>query len=139
MMLTAILLLSVQLSEPELITQNGEKEVFAPAFRGRWADTLSDCGVDGLSAFEVAETRIDTYEGDSVLLNSTPMIHETAPNGQPAYTIVGLVASRGETEVGLGKVRMSRVGAALYMSNAEAVQEEDHFKSDYANVRCPNR
>lgn len=64
------------------------------------------------------------------------MIHHTARNGQAADTINALVAQSGEGEVGIGRLRISRVGNVLYTSNAEVVSEDEHW--NHPNIRCPD-
>ena len=136
--LLGLLLAASDIPESQLITQVGDKDVFPPAFRGTWGPNLAACSGDRLEVFKVSENRIRGYESDSLLLKSTPVIQQSGPKSDDwAYTVVGLTADRGETEVGFGKVRLSRIGSRLYMSNANSVPEEQHFNDEFANVRCP--
>lgn len=138
MIIVVLALAAAEIPEAQLFTQIESRDVFAPAFRGGWAKTRVECSAEApIEAFTVTENRITGYEWDSILLKSTPMIYQTGPNGQPAYTVVVLTASRGETEVDFGKARLSLVGEELYMSNAAAVPEDQHFNAEFANVRCP--
>jgi len=135
----AILLAAIKgVPEDRLVTRVGDKEEFAPAFRGTWSKSAATCrDENSLETFVVTETRLDGYEWDAVLLRTTPMIAESAPKqGDWANTIVVLTADRAETEVSFGKRRLSLVGDKLYMSNAEEVEEDDQFRAEFANVRC---
>jgi hypothetical protein len=131
-------LAAADLPESQLVTFADGKEVFAPAFRGSWSKSAAECrNQDSIYTFTVKETRLEGYEWESVLLKSTPMIFEGGPKDKgTAYTVVALTAERGESEVGIGKVRLSLVGNELYMSNAEAVPEDKHLTAEFANVRC---
>jgi hypothetical protein len=136
--ITLLLLTAADIPESQLITRSGDKEVFAPAFRGVWSRNAATCRDENSpETFEVTETRLFGYEWDSVLLKSTPMIGQSGPGrGQWANTVVVLMANRGESDVGVGKARLSLMDGMLYMSNAEAVADEDHLTSEYSNVRC---
>lgn len=138
MILAGLLILGADIPEARLVTQIESRDVFPPAFRGSWAKTRAECSAEAaLEAFTVTENRMDGYEWDSILLKSTPVIHQTAPSGEAAYTVVVLTAARGETEVDFGKTRLSLVGSKLYMSNPTVVSEDQHFNAEFANVRCP--
>jgi hypothetical protein len=136
-----LLLAAAEPLESELITQVGDKEVFAPAFRGVWSTSLETCADEqSLETFEITETKLYGYEWDSVLLKSTPMIGQSGPaRGQWAHTVVVLTAERTETDVSMGKRRMSLMDGKLYMSIAEVAPEETHLSAAHANVRCPRR
>lgn len=125
--------------EDQLVTRVGDKEVFAPAFRGTWSKSASDCSDESsLKTVVISEARLEGYGWDTVLLKTTPVIGQSgSKKGEWANTVVVLTADRAETEVSFGKRRLSLLGGKLYMSNAEAVAEEDHFGAEFANVRCP--
>lgn len=129
---------SSTIPQEQLVTRIGDKDVFAPAFRGTWSKSVATCRQeDSLETFVISETRLEGYEWDSVLLRTTPMIVENAPGeDQWANTVLVLTADRAETEVSFGKRRLSLLGDKLYMSNPEAVKEDDHLEERYANVRC---
>lgn len=139
MMLLALLLGAAEIPESQLVTQANGKEVFAPAFRGHWASTPAACTAEDDGGIEITADHIYGYEWDAVLLKSTPMIYQPAgaDGHDTAYTVLALVAGRSETDVDISKLRISRVGAKLYMSNADRVQEEKHLTTGFANVRCP--
>jgi hypothetical protein len=138
MLLFALALGVADIPESQLVTEVDGKEVFAPAFRGTWSESAAECRNDqSLYTFTIGETRLDGYEWDAVLLKTTPMIGQSGPKpGQWANTVVVLTADRGETDVGIGKRRISLLDGKLYMSNADAVSADDHFNAKYANVRC---
>ena len=116
--------------------QNGE-DIFPPHFQGVWAPNLRECSGDGLEIIEIQADRYFGYESDSRLLKLSGVVYHTAPDGQPAYTVVGLVAFSAEGEVGIGRIRFIRTGDYLYTSNPEAVTEEEQWQ--YRNIRCPDR
>ena len=131
-------LIAVQdIPENQLVTQVDGKDVYPLSFRGRWAKSLAGCSSEGQDLFEIGETRIRGYEFDSILLKSTPVILEGVTLEKSAYTIVVLAAFRAEDNVEISKGRLSLFEGKLYMSNAEAVSEEQHLRAEYANVRCP--
>lgn len=138
MSLLALLLIAADIPESQLVTQVGDREVFAPAFRGVWSKSAATCRDEHSSeTFAVSETRLDGYEWDAALLKTTPIIHQSGPEAdEPVYTVLVLTAARGETDVDIGKTRLSLAGDKLYMSSADAVSEEDHLSEQYANVRC---
>lgn len=122
----------------DLQIEEGEQPVFPKAFRGYWAPSLKACADDtAIDGMRIARNRTYGYESDSSLLIITPVNHHDTPSREDALTVTALVAERGESEVGIGKVRISRVGSKLYMSRADTVSEAEHFTNDFANVRCP--
>lgn len=132
-----ILLMSLallQIPEADLDTQRGGRDVFPPAFHGAWAATLAECRDIGYVIISL--DRFTGYESDAVLLKNGGMILHSTPDGREAYTMNALVAQSGEGEVGIGRLRVSRVGDRLYTSNAEVVSEEEHWS--YPRVRCPD-
>jgi hypothetical protein len=138
-LLLALVLGAGEISESELVTQVDGKEAFAPAFRGHWASTAAACKAQDDGGIEITADHIYGYEWDAVLLKTTPMIWQSAgPTGRDtAYTVVVLLAGRAESDVNISKLRISRFGAKLYMSNAERVKDEKHLTAEFANVRCP--
>ena len=139
MIFLAFLLGATEIPEAQLVTQVDGKEVFAPAFRGNWAASATDCKRDSLTGIKITADHIYGYEWDAVLLKTTPMIYQSAGSGgrETAYTVVVLMAGRSETDVDISKLRISRFGAKLYMSNVERVPEEKHLTAEFANVHCP--
>ena len=132
----ALLLQAVPASD--LQVEENDQPVFPKAFRGVWAGSLNECTDDtAVGGVRITRNRIYGYESDSVLFVITPVNHHDTPTGQEALTVTALLAERGEDEVGTGKVRLSRVGDKLHMSRATVVSEDEHFKPDFANVRCP--
>jgi hypothetical protein len=138
MLLFALAAGLADIPESQLLTEVGGREVFASAFRGTWSKSAAECRNDqSLYTFTIGEARMDGYEWDAVLLKSTPMIGQSGRKpGEWAHTVVVLTADRGETDVGIGKRRISLLDGELYMSNADAVSEDQHFTAEYANVRC---
>lgn len=107
---------------------------FLPAeFVGTWASSRADC--DDIAWVTIERDRVSAYEMDSRVLIASSRIHESAPNGQEALTVKILTAATAEGEVYFGKLRISKAGDLLFMSNAELVSEADHWK--YPNIRCP--
>ena len=104
------------------------------AFHGTWAPTLADCGGAGWVRIEAGGFRAP----DSVAALRAPVeiVRETTPVGVAAASIVARVEQMSEGETGTGRVRMSRAGEHLYMSNADAVGEAEHWQ--LRNVRCPD-
>lgn len=132
----ALLLQAVPASD--LQVEENDQPVFPKVFRGLWAGSLKECTDDtAVGGVRITRNRIYGYESDSVLLVITPVNHHDTPTGREALTVTALLAERGEDEVGTGKVRLSRVGDKLHMSRATVVPEDEHFKPDFANVRCP--
>ena len=139
MILLALMLGAAEIPEAQLVTQVDGKEVFAPAFRGHWVSTVAACKAQDDGGIEITADHIYGYEWDAVLLKSKPMIWQSAgPSGRDTtYTVVVLMAGRAETDVNISKLRISRFGAKLYMSNVERVPEDKHLAAEYANVLCP--
>lgn len=132
-----LLLGSPEAPESQLVTVVDGQEVFPPAFRGVWSKSADTCRDQyALETFAMSEDRLDGYEWDAVLLKSTPVIYHSSPRGDDARTVVVLTADRGETEVGLGKRRITLMGGKLHMSNAEEVSEEEHLTAEFASVKC---
>lgn len=135
----ALMLGAVDIPGAELVTQIDGKEVFAPAFRGHWASTLAACTAEDDGGIAITADHIYGYEWDAVLLKSSPMNYASAGYGGrgTAYTVNVLVAGRSEMDVDISKLRISRYGAKLYISNVDLVPEAKHLTGDFANVRCP--
>jgi len=111
-----------------------EPELTLPAaFHGTWASTLADCGGAGWVRIEAGGFRAP--DSVAVLREPVAIVRETTPGGVAAATIVARVEQMSEGETGTGRVRMSRAGEHLYMSNADAVGEAEHWQ--LRNVRCP--
>ena len=121
MIILALAMMLQELPEAQLITEEGGRDIFPPAFHGTWANTLADCG--DIEFMTITRDRLSGRESGAILLKNGGMIRHTARNGQPAYTINALVAQSGEGDVGIGRLRISRVGDMLYTSNAEVVGE----------------
>lgn len=130
------LALFIQTASPEP-NPLGEEEEFYPAeFRGSWATTLAACKNEfGEDIITIGRTKIWLYEADSKLLKMSPVIGFTAPDGEDAKTINVIVAERSETEVGIGKLRLTLSAGKLYPSRIDDVPEEGQWKNPY--VRCP--
>lgn len=118
--------------EAELATKINGRDVFPRAFIGTWAFSLKACEDESIV---IEEGGTAGYESEAVLLKHTGMIHHDAPDGKEAYTVVALMAESGEGQVGIGQLRISRVGDRLFTSRADVVSEDDHWK--YPNIRCP--
>lgn len=125
--------------ETDLLIEEEGEAVFPRAFRGRWAPSISECGEHSFSASVITGRRAFGYEWSGRLLQTSPVIHESTPSREPAHTIVALAAWSGESdELGIGRIRLSRVGDRLYKSNAETVGGQQHWQREFANVRCPD-
>jgi hypothetical protein len=125
--------LAPQAKEPYYLDE--ENEYYPAEFRGKWAPSQTACKQEvGEDVITIGRTKIWAYEADSKLLKLTPQISFTAPNGSDAETIIALVAERGETEVSIGKIRLTLSGNKLYTSRVDAVTEDQQWK--YGNVKC---
>jgi hypothetical protein len=139
------LLASLQIPESQLATVQNGKEVFPVAFRGVWSKSLKDCADENsIETVEITEDRIYGYEFDSLLIKAGAIYTHSDPANRTSSTgwansFVALTADRAETDVSWGKIRLSRLGNYLYMSQPEAVKEEEHLSLTYRNVRCPQR
>lgn len=89
-----------------------ETETYPVHFRGLWAPSLRNCQSN--EAFRVGATKIWFYEADSKVLKLSPEFFFTSPTGSDAVSVRGFVAERGETEVGLGKLRLTLAQGKLY-------------------------
>lgn len=139
LLLLAAFIASQEIAESDLVTQAGGEEVFPPAFRGTWSRSVATCRDEyALETFSIGENRLDGYEWDAILLKTTPVIYSSTA-GRDTHSVVVLTADRGETDVGVGKRRISLMGGKLYMSNAEAVSDDEHLTPDFSNVRCRGR
>lgn len=133
-LLLAVMLAAAQdIPESQLQIEKGGRYVFPLAFQGTWAPTLAKC--DAEEAITITEDRLYGYESTAVIIISVGIIHQTTPQGVAAYSTTNLVGQRAETEVGIGKLRISRAGEKLYTSNAEIIGEDEHWTN--SNVRCP--
>jgi len=103
-------------------------------FHGQWATTLSDC--NEVSMITIGEGRIEGYESDNKLLIASSVIHFSSPRGLNAQTVNLFVVSTVEGEVYQGRLRLTRSGDLLYMTNPELVSESEQWA--YSNVRCPH-
>lgn len=103
---TLTLLTNGPIPEDQLVTWVGDKEVFAPAFRGTWSRSTSDCSDESsLETVVISEARLEGYEWDAVLLKTTPVIGQSGPKkGEWANTVVVLTADRAETKCHSGSV-----------------------------------
>ena len=111
-----------------------EPELTLPAaFHGTWASTLADC--DGAGWVRIEAGGFRAPDSVAALRDPVEIVRETTPGGVAAATIVARVDQMSEGETGTGRVRMSRAGEHLYMSNADAVGEAEHWQ--LRNVRCP--
>ena len=132
MKLILLVLALQELAPAQLVTERGGHDIFPPAFQGRWAPDRDACA--DKRAFSIAANRFSAYEWDAALLKSSGLIHQIAPDGRPAYTTLNLVAQSGEGEVGIARLRITRAGESLYVSNPEAVSEEAHWT--HPNLPC---
>jgi hypothetical protein len=130
----ALLVSSQQAEEPYYL--NEEEEFYPANFRGKWAPTVADCkSDDAVNVIVIGRTKIWAYEADSKLLKLTPMSFTQTPEGVSATSITAMVAERGESELDIGKIRLTRAGDKLFTSRANAVSEDHQWRN--ANVRCP--
>lgn len=128
------LALGTPATEPNPIDE--EEEFYPAEFRGSWAPTLEACKAKyGEEIITVGRTKIWSYEADSKLLKITPVFFFTGPKGVDAKSVHAMVAERGETEVGIGKLRLTLAEGKLYTSRIDAVTEDQQWK--YGNVKCP--
>lgn len=132
----AILAATLTCSPVNAAPANDEVEVYPTAFRGAWAPSVASCKDEtGEEVITIGTTKIRGYESDSKLLTLTPEIYSSAPSGAEAITVNALVAERGESEVAIGKLRLTLSAGKLYTSRLDAVSEDTQWK--YPNVRCP--
>jgi hypothetical protein len=103
-------------------------------FHSVWAPSLSECRGRGWVSVEPGGFRAPDFL--AALVEPARIVRETTPGGEAAATIVARVERMDEGEMGTGRIRMSRVGEHLYMSNADAVGEAEHWQ--HRNVRCPD-
>lgn len=125
---------SQEAPEAQLEDELNGRDIFPAHFQGVWAPTPADCSGNALEVIEITADRHYGYESESVLLKSGGIIHHSAPDGRPAYTMNALVASSGEGQVSIGQLRLIRVGDTLYTSNPEVVSEAEQYS--YPNIRC---
>lgn len=137
MIVHALLLALAPLSSESFKMEENGRDVFPAPFRGLWAPSVGECGGDRQMVLTISADRVSAYESDGVLLKNAGLILESGPGGSDAYSTMALLAYSGEGEVGIGKFRVSRVGDALYTSNADVVPEDKHFARDRRMVRCP--
>ena len=145
MILFVLALALTPIAESQLVTEENGREVFPVAFRGTWASSLAECSKNYSSdRVYITENRIYGYESESVLVKAGRVYSQSNPhrfpsNGVYPHSMQALVAGSFETNVAMRKLRISRLEEHLYLSDAEEVSAEDHFKSDYRNVRCPEK
>jgi hypothetical protein len=134
LLLALALAWAADIPESQLKTEENGRFVFPLAFRGTWASSLAECKSD--FTFEILADRLHAYESRSIIIINSGLILHSDSKNEPAYTTVSLVGQSGEGEVGISKLRVSRVGEKLYSSDADVVSEDEHWK--HANVRCPS-
>lgn len=131
--LMAALALFAQASEPNPF--DDEEEIYPVEYRGVWAPTAAACRDEfGEEVIRVGRTKIWAYESDSKLLKLTPEFLFTAPNGDDAKSVIALIAERGETEVGIGKIRLTLSRGKLFTSRVDLVTDDEQWK--YGNIKC---
>lgn len=130
------IILASSIPDTQLQTVEGETDVFPIAFRGLWARHKTECSnPDSTEQVQVSRVRFAGYEGDSVLLKNSGLITHFEGK-QEVYTLVGLVASSGEGEVDIGKIRLTRKGDRLHVSRPDVVSEADHLSAKFSFVFC---
>ena len=117
------------------VREPGPGLTFPPAFQGTWAASLAECRSGGWVQIEPGGFR--SPDNIAALLEPVRIVRQVTPAGEAASTISPRVEQMSEGEVSVGRVRMSRAGEYLYMSNADIVGEAEHWRM--RNVRCPNR
>ena len=105
-----------------------------PAFRGNWAPSLAECGGGG-GWVSIEPGGYRAPDSIAVLLEPVRIVRHTTPAGEAAATIAPRIEQMSESKMARGRVRMSRVGDHLYMSNPDVVGEAEHWQS--RNLRCP--
>lgn len=119
-------------------TYEDEDETYPAHYRGSWAPTLASCSAEfGQGVITIGRTKIWSYEADSKLLKITPEFLFTGPNGVDAASVHAIVAERGETEVGIAKLRLTLAGGKLYTSRLDEVSDDEQW--NFGNVKCPDR
>ena len=123
-------------SEAELVTVENDRDVFPPAFRGKWAADQATCAdPDGKGAVDITANRMSGYESDAVLLKNQ-MSYEAAADGKQASTLLALVAESGEGELGIQNLQISLSGGQLFVSR-EPIQPDEKWALPL--IRCPIR
>jgi hypothetical protein len=107
---------------------------FPPAFRGNWAPSLAECGLGG-GWVSIEPGGYRAPDSIAVLLEPARIVQHTTPDRETAATISPRIEQMSEGDMARGRVRMSRVGEHLYMSNPAVVGEAEHWQ--YRNLRCP--
>ena len=115
--------------------RNPDPELIIPsAFLGTWASSLVECRGGGWIRIEPGGFR--SPDNIAALLEPARIVPQVTPGGEAASTITLRVEQMSEGDVGVGRVRMSRAGDHLYMSNADIVGEAEHWRM--RNVSCPS-
>jgi hypothetical protein len=138
MILTAMLLAAAPLPPAQLETIKLGHDIYPVAFRGTWASKASSCtGASGeADRIQIGEDRIRGFESESVILKNGGVTQGKLASGEPSYTMQALVAGSSEGEVYMVKVRLTRAGDNLYMSNPDTATEEVHLSDANRYVRC---
>ena len=105
-----------------------------PDFHGTWASSLAECRSGDWVRIEPGGFR--SPDNIAALVEPVRIVRQFTPGGETAATITPRVERMSEGELGVGRVRMSRAGEHLYMSNADVVGEAEHWRM--RNVRCPD-
>lgn len=103
-------------------------------FHGTWAASLDECRGGGW--VQIGPGGFRSPDNIAALLEPARIVRQVTPDGEAAATITPRVEQMSEGEPGVGRVRISRAGEHLYMSNADIVGEAEHWRM--RNVRCPN-
>jgi hypothetical protein len=120
--------------EAEPITGQGDRDIFPVEFRGRWASDKDACrDVDQKGIIHITAGRITAYESDAVLLKNS-LAFEQTPEGQPANTLLALVAESGEGELGLQTFRLSHSTDRHYFTRDGTSPDQ---MWSYPLIRCP--
>ena len=138
MILFAMLLAAAPLPPAQLATTKLGHDIYPVAFRGTWASKAASCtSADGdADRVQVSEERIRGFESESVILKNGGVTQGKMASGEPSYSMQALVAGSSEGEVYMVKVRLTRAGDNLYMSNPDTATEEVHLSAANRYVRC---
>lgn len=103
------------------------------AFHGHWASSRAECRGRVWVLIEPGGYRAP--DSIAAFIEPARIVRQTTPDGVPAATITVRVELGGEDEeLYRGRVRMSRAGEHLYMSNPDIVSEAEHWQ--LRNVWC---
>ena len=123
----------LQAASAEFATRQDGRDIFPPAFHGTWAPSLSECRGTMWVLFDATSYR--SPDNLANLVRNIRVRRHRAPGGDRAVSLLALAEFNSEGHDGRGRVRISRAGPYLYLSNPEMVSERAHWR--HRNLRCP--